>query len=94
LPRQAGDEEAHALSGGLALALGGTQPGAHDLADVPGGVVPDPQDGRLAQRSGLRGTAGQKGAGQRAQGTAVAEAPPQGRGAPPPRGTPSTSSPA
>src|SRR5262249_40401021 len=45
--QEAGDQ-AHALAGLLDLPIVLAQPGAHDLAIMPGGIVPDQQDRALA----------------------------------------------
>jgi hypothetical protein len=49
LAGQVAGHDAHALALLLDLAIVRAEPGAHLLTDVPGGVVPDKQQGLLAQ---------------------------------------------
>ena len=76
LDRQGTGEQAHALARLLDLAVVRAQPGAHDLAVVPGGVVPDQQHGALALGLGLLGTPGQKVDGHGTDRTAIDKAQP------------------
>src|ERR687887_1428061 len=73
LAGQQGTDEAHALAALLDVALVLAHPGAHALAIMPGGIVPDQQDGALALLLRPLRTPRQEGDGDRTDGAALDE---------------------
>src|SRR5919198_3090416 len=74
---QVAGDQPHALAGLLDLPVVLAHPRAHDLAVVPGGVVPDQQHGARAALLGTRRTPAQEVDGDRADGAALDEAQPE-----------------
>ena len=76
LDRQVADYDAHSVLGLLDGAVVLADPGSYGAADVPGGIVPHQQQGRLAQGGDLLTAPGQEQRRQRADGLALSEAQP------------------
>src|SRR6185503_4923366 len=74
--RQRTDQETHTLTSGLDLPVMLPDPGAHGLANVPGGIIPDQGQHSFAQSSHFRATPVQKLSSDGADGPTVYEAQP------------------
>src|SRR5579864_5877794 len=77
LDRQGARDDAHAAAGAFDLLVVRTDPGAHLLAAVPGGIVPDQEQGRRAAGVQFRAAPVKELGRQRTDGAAVDAAQPR-----------------